>query len=173
MHAEMQLIDLLTERLMSHGYEAVEGNKDTGRTPDLSVLKTQRRYMMSYVCALVRIPPDVNNIRDLKQLHRKIRTLLAKRYAHFPWFKELGTFTIYVCAPELFERVRNELSQFNDKTGLHVNTMLATWVVSRKTFDAAGQSTWGLFSRAAQTVGVIGAVLAEFHTHYAANPLRH
>lgn len=170
MHATMQLIDLLTERLMPHGYETAKESEDSGSVPGISVLKTQRRYMTSYVCALVRIPPDINNMRDLKQLHGKVRTLLAKRYARFPWYKELGTFTVFVCAPALFERVRNELAQLNDKTGLHVNTMLATWIVNSETFDAVGQSTWGLLSRAARTVGAIGAALAEFRAHYAVKP---
>lgn len=161
-----QVADLLVQRLTPHGFARENRPPPTADIAETVVLKTERRRFMRYLCVVVSVPNAVQSADDIGALHSKLRRILSRHYAQFPWYKELGTFAIYLCEPHLFASLRTLPRRTIDKTRFHMNVMLAAWIVNSVTFDSMGKPTWGLLSHAGQAVGAIGGALAELRSRH-------
>lgn len=109
------------------------------------LLATPRRMMVRYVCGIFDLPDDCRTPAQARTLFTAVRGGLTERYARFPYWKELGTYLVWTCGSELFDRLHGEVGQFTDRTGLHINVMLGTVLVDRQTSVSSAESTWGLF----------------------------
>jgi hypothetical protein len=109
------------------------------------LLATPRRMMVRYLCGVFALPDSCNTPEQAKKLFDAVRIDLTKHYARFPYWKELGTYLVWICGSELFDGMQGKMTQFKDKTGLHMNVMLGTVLVDREKFMSSAESTWGLF----------------------------
>jgi len=138
------LIDSLSGALAPYGYTRVETGENQG-IPFVAKFMTPRRWTVRYVCALVRLPEEATELAAWISFHEDLRKSLAKQYARFPWWKELGTYTVLLCNSDQFDRLEPELLNFKDRTGFHMNVMLGTRAVDTNAFRTSADSTWGLF----------------------------
>jgi len=153
------LVDLVRRRLLDYGYVEVDmGDPDNSL---LAVIKTQRRWMVRYVCAVAELPEEIRDLNAALRYFHQLRKNLTKRYARFPWYKELGTFAVLICDNSLFATLLGAMSRFKDVTGLHMNVMLGTVLVSRQSLETRSTSTWGLF-HSGRHFGAICATVAEW-----------
>ena len=153
------LIDLLHRRLLDYGYAEIE-RQDLGSSL-LAVIKTRRRWMVRYVCAIAEVPKSVENVTGVIRYFHQLRKTLTGKYAQFPWWKELGTYSVLMCDASIFADLRGQEARLKDATGLHMNVMLGTVVVNRESLEALSTSTWGLF-HSGRHFGAICASVAEW-----------
>ena len=138
------LVEQLREYLGDHRYTEHE-ETDVPDIGTMYLIMTPRRWMVGcYICVVLDIPEQVSTVNQSKELFERIRSYLGKRYAHFPWWKELGTYVVLLCSHELYERLDGHMSQFCDQTGLHSNVMLGTVFVDREQLKSSAEATWGL-----------------------------
>ena len=109
------------------------------------VLATPRRMMVRYLCGIFALPDGCHTPEQARSFFTTIREGLTELYARFPYWKELGTYLVWICDSELFDRMHGNVAQFTDKTGLHMNVMLGTVLVDRQNLVSSAESTWGLF----------------------------
>ena len=138
------LIDSLRDNLTQYGYtepaealsiEDVEG----------VVLATPRRWTVRYVCGVFALPDSYHTPERAKNLFDSIRRSLTERYARIPYWKELGTYLVWICRGELLDGMQAKMAELQDKTGFHRNVMLGTVLVDREKLVASAECTWGLF----------------------------
>ena len=110
------------------------------------VLATPRRIMVRYLCGVFALSDGCVTPEQAKKLFDAMRRGLTKKYAQFPYWKELGTYLVWMCRSELFDGMQGRVAEFKDKTGLHMNVMLGTVLVDREQFISSAESTWALFS---------------------------
>lgn len=165
------LVSLLKRRLSDYGYDEV----DPGDAPDGSlhaVIKTQRRWMVRYVCAVAEPPHPIRDLEGALAYFHELRKRLTRKYARFPWYKELGTYSVLICDHTLYEALRGAERRFKDATGLHSNVMLGSVFVNRQSLETKGTSTWGLF-HSGRHFGAINAAVSEWaESSLAAQPSR-
>ncbi len=138
------LIDCIAVALSEYGYTERETGDLVG-VPFVARIVTPRRWMVRYICAISHIPNDVSDVRACKRFLEDTRNCLTKHYARFPWWKELGTYSVLLCGGQLFEDLSEDLGTFKDKTGLHMNVLLGTCFIDIENFRSSADSTWGLF----------------------------
>ncbi len=109
------------------------------------VLATPRRWMTRYLCCVAPLPDGHETVRQAVDVFETLRRELTKKYAQFPYFKELGTYLVLMCGSKLFNEMNGKVAQFKDNTGLHMNVMLGTILVDQEAFTYSAESTWGLY----------------------------
>lgn len=109
------------------------------------VLATPRRKTVRYLCGVFTFPDDVDTPEQAKAIFEAIRKGLTKKYAQFPYWKELGTYLVIICGSGLFDSIKGRLAMFKDGSGLHMNVMLGTIFVDQQEFRSSAECTWGLF----------------------------
>jgi hypothetical protein len=101
--------------------------------------------MVRYLCGVFLLPDDCKTPTQLKKICGAIRRSLSERYARFPYWKELGTYLVLICGSELFQAMKNQMAEFKDNTGLHVNVMLGIVLVDKDECVCSSESSWGLY----------------------------
>ncbi len=139
-----QLVDLLKKSLNEYRYTQID-QLSLGNNQSMLVLKTPRKKMVSYICAVTEISNNITDFSNTKKLFNQIRNTLRHKYAGFPWWKELGTYLIFICPHELFNQLKSTEKKFKDLTGFHMNVMLGTCFIDKDTFENTADATWGLF----------------------------
>jgi len=114
------------------------------------VYKTKRKLGVRTLCAVYELPENITTYNDLNNFFRQIRNTLTKKYAKFPYFKELGTFSIILCDNSKYENFNKEIKKLKDSTGLHMNTMLGTFLVNVDELVFTETKVWGLISTGKQ-----------------------
>jgi hypothetical protein len=124
-----------SEPCEAHSVEGVEG----------FVLATPRRWMTRYLCGVFTLPEGLDHPRQAKQFFEATRKSFTKRYVQFPYWKELGTYLVWICESDIFEAMEGGMTQLKDKTGLHMNVMLGTVLVDRQELVTSAEAAWGLY----------------------------
>ena len=138
------LVDSIRDNLVHYRYtEPCESLSIEG--VDGVIIATPRRLMVRYLCGVFALPDDCDTPQQAEQLIETIREGLTERYSRFPYWKELGTYSVWICGSKLFDRMQGKMAQFNDNTGLHSNVLLGTVLVDGQKFTNAAECTWGLF----------------------------
>ncbi len=114
------------------------------------VYKTKRKLGVRTLCAVYDLSDDMTIYSDLNNVFRQIRNSLTKKYAKFPYWKELGTFSIILCDKLKYEILNKEIRKLKDSSGFHMNTMLGTFLVDVDEFVFTETKTWGLISTGKQ-----------------------
>jgi hypothetical protein len=125
------------------------------------VIATPRRKLVRYVCVIMIIPDNCRTPEQATKLFEASRRALTKRYARFPWWKELGTYLVWICDTSLFEAMQSKMTYLKDKTGLHMNVMLGMILVDRQNLVSSSESTWGLYY-SGKHFGAISATVNEW-----------
>jgi hypothetical protein len=112
---------------------------------DAVVFVAPRWLGSRYVCAVVAVPENVQTFQQVRQLFDAARIALAKQYAGFPYWKQIGTFLVLIVGSQLFEAAEDQLGQCKDRTGMHTNVMLGTVLVDCESPRSRSEATWGLF----------------------------
>ena len=138
------LVELLKENLSEYRYtEYDEGINNSIHF--VAIIKTPRRWLVRYLCAIVEIPDNITNPSLFKQFLSQVRKSLTSKYAKFPWYKELGTFLVFFCEDGLYKKLTGIEGDFKDRTGFHMNVILGTCFINEGTFETSTDSTWGLW----------------------------
>ncbi len=158
------LVTRLCNSLREYGYtdrddSALDSVLDTVHF--VARIMTPRRRLVRYVCAVLEAPEDLRDVDSAKLFLRLLRSTLSRAYARFPWWKELGTYTVLLCERDVYSELAPHVGQFADKTGLHMNVMLGTVLVDREGFQSTGRPTWGLF-HSAKHYGAISATVTQW-----------
>ncbi len=155
-----QLVEILHHRLAEYGYAELK----TGEAGDVSfvaVLSTTRRWMVRYLCVVAATPSSVADCDGLTRFMEQIRKALTASYGRFPYWKELGTYTVLLCGSTQYEEFCRAISGLQDRTGFHMNAMLGTCLVDVDRGRSAGESTWGLYY-SGKHFGAIRAAVSEW-----------
>ena len=139
-----QLVELLKENLSEYRYTEY----DEGIINDIhfvAIIKTPRRWLVRYLCAIVEIPDTITNASLFENFFPQVRKSLTSKYAKFPWWKELGTFLVFFCEDSLYQRLTGIEGDFKDRSGLHMNVILGTCFINNVTFEISTEFTWGLW----------------------------
>jgi len=139
----LELVSELRENLSDHHYSEFQV-ADVPEVGTLYQIMTPRRFMARYICTVSEIPNNLE-IASVKELQEKIRVFLTKQYARFPWWKELGTFTVFLCQHNLYEQLKIEHELFRDPNGLHMNVVLGSVFIDKDELESFSTETWGLF----------------------------
>lgn len=139
-----QLVDLLKENLSKYRYTEYDEGLNNG-IQFIAILKTPRRWLVRYICAITEIPDNITNTSLFKNFFAQIRKSLTNKYAKFPWWKELGAFLVFFCKNRLYNELTRIEGGFKDRTGLHMNVILGTCFINKVTFETSTESTWGLW----------------------------
>lgn len=137
------LVDAIATTLGAVGYSRCEKGELDG-IPFLARIMTPREWMVRQMCAVLRVPAEVADAPACKEFVEDARRSLTRRYARFPWFKELGTFYVLLCESQLFQELSTSGHQFKDRTGLHMNVLLGTCIVDVENYRFCTHATWGL-----------------------------
>ena len=138
------LVDTLGAALSEYRYtERETGELDN--IPFIARLMTPRRRTTRYICAISRVPRNVRDLPACRRFFEDTRTCLRKQYACFPWWKELGTYSVILCGAQQFQDLSGDFGAFKDRTGLHMNVMLGTCFIDIENFKSSADSTWGLY----------------------------
>ena len=142
-HFTLSLADMIADALTRYGYserDTIEHERDTA----FYFIMTPRKRMVRYLCVVSELPEKVKDQAGCLAYFEYVRSLLFRKYAKFPWFKELGTYSVFVCQNELYDQL-SSANEFKDRTGLHGNVMLGTCFVETMNFRNSTDSTWGLY----------------------------
>jgi len=149
MDATEELVEALRDRLRLCGYgEQAAGDIDG--VDCLAVLHTPASARRTFACAVARVGDEVRDADAAVAFVGRIRRGLAKRYASFPWLKTVGTYNVLLCGHDLFERLGGHEGRLIDFGDLHVNVLLGVVLIDVETFQARGDTTWGLLDAADQ-----------------------
>lgn len=143
-----KLLNILTEKLISennsnHKFVAFDEASET-EIKIQRIYKTKRKLGTRILCIVLDLPDTINNSKDLLLYFKKLRNSMTKKYANFPYWKELGTYSIILCDNTKYERFKNEIKHFRDFSGLHMNVMLGTFLVNHEKPEYVATKTWGL-----------------------------
>jgi hypothetical protein len=140
-------MQLVQKRISEYGYKEVHDIPISSNWGDLpaKIVSTPRRWSVRYLCVLVEAPGQVVDLESARSLHRQMRVSISQRFAKFPYWKEIGTYSIVLCGHKLFETVRDHVRDFRDRTGFHTNVMLGTCFIDSETKENTANATWGLF----------------------------
>ena len=70
---------------------------------------------------------------------------MNKRYARFPYWKEIGLYCVLICSPATYDAIVGDLKSLVHRTGLHTCIVLGVVLVDESRYQCEGSSTWGLF----------------------------
>lgn len=138
-----QIVEALKNRLLEFNYS----ESDCTLINDIlfqSIIKTPRKHGVRYLCSVLNVPKEISDIADLQDYFELIRKNLSYKYAWSPFWKELGTYMILFCEPELFAKLNGKETLFVDKTGFHSNIILGIFFINNVSFENLACSTWGL-----------------------------
>lgn len=152
------LIDLIYRKLKFHGF--VEIDRDVS-DEIIAIIKTPRIWTVRYVCPIIKPPSNVSECDSFRDYLRNIRKVVSKRYAKFPWFKEIGILSVILVENPLFDKISKSNISFVDKTGLHVSTFCSMSILNTSDFRVFSQRTWGIYKSIAY-FGTIMDILEEF-----------
>lgn len=143
-----ELLNILTENLISgndssHNFVDFDEYNET-EIRIQRIYKTKRIMGARTLCVVLDLPDNMINSNDLHLYFKKLRNSMINIYAKFPYWKELGTFSIILCNNTQYERFKNEINHFRDNTGFHMNVMVGTFLVNRDKPAYSGTKTWGL-----------------------------
>ena len=139
-----ELLNLIEISLLEHKYD----DFDTGSIENLNLLrvfKTKRKLGVRMLCVVAELPDNISSVSDFSNYYHLLRNSLTKKYAKFPYWKELGTYSILLCENEKYDILKTEIKDFKDKTGLHMNVMLGTILINKDKLEFSDCATWGLF----------------------------
>lgn len=149
-----ELLEMLSDNLLSKNdsiLNFIDFDECIDEIENLKqVYKTKRKFGVRTLCAVYDLPKDITTYNDLNNFFRQIRNTLTKKYAKFPYFKELGTFSIILCDNSKYENLNKEIKKLKDNTGLHMNTMLGTFLVDVEEFVFTETKTFGLITTGKQ-----------------------
>ncbi len=138
------LIDALAAGLREVGY--IEPPREVSvHGISSAVLATPRRGTVRYLCAVFSLPDSCSTAPEARAALNRMRRALSREYARFPYWKELGTFSVLLASPALYDSVPEDLTGFIDRTGAHANTMLGAVLVDPLNRRCVSRVTWGLF----------------------------
>jgi len=138
-----ELATVIGQCLEQCGYREVSEGRGNGVELH-TVLSTPRETHPRLMCVVAEIPPSAHSARDGLRFMDSIRRSLAKQHKGFPWPKRMGTYAVLVGEHDLCEAIRGREGSFVDTSGLHVNVLLGTIFVDKKTFRARGDNVFGL-----------------------------
>ena len=98
---------------------------------------------------------------ELTSFMEQIRGALTTKYARFPYWKSLGTFTALLCRSAQYEEFRHAIPRLKDLSGFHINVMLGTCLVDVDDGRNAGEPTWGLYY-SGKHYGALRAAISEW-----------
>lgn len=139
-----ELSTMLEKSLLKHDYVDSDDNI-FDNLPFQKIIKTERKFGVRYLCAVIEIPDNILTDSDFGDFFGLIRNTLTKKYARFPYLKELGTYLVILCDNSVYGNLRDKNKLFIDRTGLHMNTKLGTCIINKDTLDYNNSVTWGLF----------------------------
>ena len=154
------LVDSIRDNLAQYRYTELCEAVSIGGV-DGVVVATPRRMMVRYLCGVFVLPDSCGTADQAKETFEVIRTGLTKRYARPPYWKELGTYSVWMCGSRLYDDLKTRFAEFKDKTGLHMNVMLGSVFVEREKFRNSAASTWGLYY-SCKHFGAISATVNEW-----------
>jgi putative heme iron utilization protein len=97
------------------------------------------------LCVVVELPDNVATVPDFSKYFNSVRNTLTKKYAKFPYWKELGTFSVFLCKDKQYNLLVTEIKKFKDTSGWHMNVMLGTILINTDKLVFSDCLTWGLF----------------------------
>ena len=155
----LSLADSIADALKQYGYSEREADS-LGCDELLYRIMTPRKRMVRYLCVVTEVPAETHFLAGCKTYFEHIRTLLFNQYAKFPWWKELGTYSVLLCRSELYDQLKGGV-QFKDRTGFHGNVMLGTCFVDIQNYRNSAESTWGLY-HSGKHFGAIGEAVRQW-----------
>ncbi len=138
------LLNLLEISLIEHKYVDFDNGK-VGELSFLRIFKTERKLGVRNLCVVSILPDNVSSISDFSKYFNLVRNTMTKKYAKFPYFKELGTFLIVICPTNIYNELKKEIDSFKDKSGFHMNLILGTVLIDKDNLEYSECLTWGLF----------------------------
>lgn len=108
------------------------------------LIMTPRCKTIRYILGVFDLCINYKNTNQINHLLESIRKALSKKYAKFPYYKELQTFLVFVCSSVFFESLIENYTQLNDSHGFHSNVILGTILIDRDNFFWTANPTWGL-----------------------------
>jgi len=139
-----ELFKALKESLLAHKF--IETEQDLlNDISFLEIYKTRRIFGCQYLCVVTEVPESIIQINEIQVYFNQVRKALTKKYAKFPYWKELGTYLVILCENDLYKKLQKGNVRFKDLTGFHMNVMLGTCIINKNTFENSSESTWGLF----------------------------
>ena len=157
---EQQLTSLtanIGDKLAKYNYTEFHTGELSG-FPFTKLIMTERRWMVRYIMALSQVPSDIQDLKGFQVYFETSRKVLSDRFAKFPWFKEIGTYSVMFCNSDLFDKLAGELSSFKDFSGLHINVMLGCCIVDVKRNRMNSDKTWGLYKSGKHFSAVIDSL---------------
>lgn len=143
-----QLLNIFTENLLTRDIsnnKFIDFDEPTEREDRVHrIYKTERKLGVRTLCVVLDLPNDISEYKDLSMFFRKTRNSLTKKYAKFPYWKELGTFSIILCDNSNYTRLKNKINKLKDISGFHMNVMLGTFLVNIEKLEYSETKTWGL-----------------------------
>ncbi|AVP96823.1 hypothetical protein C7S18_06230 [Ahniella affigens] len=112
------------------------------------LLATQRKATVRYLCGVFELP-DTFEVSQARKFIDATRREISKRYAKFPYWKELGTYLVWICDKKQLQHLEKAASEFKDRTGFHVNVMLGAVLAGANGQSVRSERTWGLFESGA------------------------
>lgn len=156
----LSLADAIADALAQYGYSEREAGKLGRDNEHFHRIMTPRKRTVRYLCVVTEIPAEVKDAAGCLNYFEHIRSKMLKQYAKFPWWKELGTYSVLTCRTELFDQLKGSVD-FRDRTGLHANVMLGTCFVDTVNFRNSAESTWGLYY-SGKHFGAIGEAVRQW-----------
>ncbi len=149
-----ELLEILSDNLLSKDDSILNFIDFDERIDEIEnlkrVYKTKRKLGVRTLCAVYDLSEDITTYIDLNNVRSQIRNSLTKKYAKFPYWKELGTFSIILCDNSKYENLNKEIEKLKDGSGFHINTMLGAFLVNVDEFVFTETKTWGLISTGKQ-----------------------
>lgn len=138
------LLNSLENSLKKYNYVDFDNGK-IGELSFLRIFKTRRMLGVRILCVVSKLPDNISSVSDFLDYFSSLRNTLTKKYAKFPYYKELGTYLIVLCTNETYNTLKTEINRFKDKTGFHMNVMLGTVLIDKDKSEFSECLTWGLF----------------------------
>lgn len=139
-----ELTSSLKKSLLKHQYVEVDP-EGFGKFNFLKIFKTKTKLGVKILFVVVELPDDVATVPDFSKYFNSVRNALTKKYAKFPYWKDLGTLSVFLCKDKEYNIFKTEINRFKDKTGLHTNIMLGTILINTDKLVFSHCLTWGLF----------------------------
>ena len=133
------LVDRLAKELRDFQYAPAP--MPLPAAPDLrALLVTPRRLGVRLACTVLHLPPT----GTLRSITTATRKALVRKYARFPWYKELGTFHVVLCRRDVFDAAASQAARVPHRTGLHTNVSLGLVLVEQDGTRIKAAKAWGL-----------------------------
>jgi len=141
------LIDLIAEKLRFHKFTEIHKNIEEEVTIAGVIIRPQNILRAFFtggygLCIVVEVPEEVRNSNELNEFYVRVRKVINRKYARFPWFKCMYSFMVLLFPHALFETSRGIVKSLKDRSGAHMNIIQGVAIIDKETFEIASDYTW-------------------------------